>query len=64
MNNTRTKLLNAAITRYTSNPEASEQINALVDRKLNTPNRLGYRQHRRINPKRQLKKLLLRYKIV
>jgi hypothetical protein len=64
MNNTRTRLLNAAITRYMENPEAKEQISALVDRKLNQPNRLGYRQHRRINPRRQLKKLMLRHKLV
>jgi hypothetical protein len=64
MHNTRTKTLNAAITRYMENPEASTQINQLVDRKLNMPNRHGYHQHRRINPRRQLKKLILRHGLV
>jgi hypothetical protein len=62
MNATRNKLLNAAITRYMNNGD--EQINQLVDRQFNRPNRHGYRQHRRINPKRQLKKLILKFGLV
>lgn len=62
MNKTRSKLLTQAITRYMQ--DGSEHIEALVQKKLNQPNRNGYRQHRRINPRRQLKKLILRYGLV
>jgi hypothetical protein len=62
MNATRNRLLNAAISKYMSNGD--EQINQLVDRQFNRPNRLGGRQHRRINPKRQLRKLILRFGLV
>lgn len=62
MNRTKTKTLNAAINKYAES--GLEQLNALVDRKLNQPNRLGYRQHRRINPRRQLKKLIIRHGLI
>ena len=62
MNATRNKLLNAAITRYMNNGD--EQINQLVDRQFNRPNRHDHRQHIRINPKRQLKKLILKFGLV
>jgi hypothetical protein len=62
MNATRNRLLNAAITKYMSNGD--EQINQLVERQFNRPNRHGFRQHRRINPKRQLKKLILKFGLV
>ena len=62
MNATRNRLLNAAISKYMSNGD--EQINQLVERQFNRPNRHGFRQHRRINPKRQLKKLIFRFGLV
>lgn len=62
MNATKSKLLNAVITRHMNNGD--EQINQLVDRQFNRLNRYGHRQHRRINPKRQLKKLILKFGLV